>query len=93
MLLKMVVNFQILISEIGYNTWQFVILPQKVVKLVLFNDSAWIQNSFLWTTYRQCFELSFIQSQIWQYCGLDVGILGTQSPKYVRLKEITNWSL
>ena len=33
-----------------------------------------------------------IHSQIWQYCGLKLGILGTQSPKFVRLKEI-NWSL
>ena len=29
-----------------------------------------------------------IQSQIWQYCGKNVGILGTQSPKYVRVKGL-----
>ena len=30
-----------------------------------------------------CSELCCIQSQIWQYCGLNEGILGTKSPKYV----------
>ena len=24
----------------------------------------------------------------WQFCGLKVGILGTQSPKYVRVKRL-----
>ena len=30
-----------------------------------------------------CSELRCTQSQIWQHCGLNVGILGTQSQKYV----------
>ena len=30
---------------------------------------------------QRCSELRCIQIQIWQYCGLNVGILGTKSPK------------
>ena len=50
----------------------------------------WLKT--LWSSNGSCSELRCTQSQIWQHCGLKVGILGTRSPKYVRVKGITNWS-